>query len=114
MIHHSIVKKTGLQRIVRGAEDWDYCKRALEHTDCLYIAEPFVYYTWTVNCCATIDDIIRSKFQNYFLPPPGVAKPFNMSVIPLIPPLPVSCPIKLSADFKRGPISFMLFMSSFC
>jgi len=54
MIHHSIVKKTGLQRIVRGAEDWDYCKRALEHTDCLYIAEPFVYYTWTVNGCATI------------------------------------------------------------
>lgn len=49
MIHHSIVKKTGLQRIVRGAEDWDYWKRALEHTDCLYIAEPFVYYTWTVN-----------------------------------------------------------------
>lgn len=49
VIHHSIVKKTGLQHIVRGAEDWDYWKRALEHTDCLYIAEPFVYYTSTVN-----------------------------------------------------------------
>jgi teichuronic acid biosynthesis glycosyltransferase TuaG len=51
MIHHSIVKKTGLQHIVPRGEDWDYWKRALQYTDCLYIAEPFVYYTWTVNGC---------------------------------------------------------------
>lgn len=49
MIHHSIVKKTGLQRIIsRGEEDWDYWKRALEHTDCLYLCKPLVYFTWTV------------------------------------------------------------------
>ena len=48
IIHHSIVKKTGAQRIVRGAEDWDYWKRALQYTDCLYISEPLVYYTWTI------------------------------------------------------------------
>jgi len=50
VIHHSIVKKTGLQHIVpRGEEDWDYWKRALQYTDCLYIGEPFVYFTMTVN-----------------------------------------------------------------
>lgn len=49
MIHHSIVKKTGLQHIVPREEDWDYWKRALQYTDCLYIAEPFVYFTMTVN-----------------------------------------------------------------
>lgn len=49
IIHHSIVKKTGLQRIVPREEDWDYWKRALQYTDCLYIGEPFVYFTITVN-----------------------------------------------------------------
>lgn len=49
VIHHSIVKKTGLQHIVPREEDWDYWKRALQYTDCLYIGEPFVYYTSTVN-----------------------------------------------------------------
>lgn len=48
IIHHSIVKKTGEQRIVPREEDWDYWKRALQHTDCLYIGEPFVYFTLTV------------------------------------------------------------------
>ena len=49
IIHHSIVKKTGKQHIVPREEDWDYWKRALQYTDCLYIGEPFVYYTMTVN-----------------------------------------------------------------
>jgi glycosyltransferase involved in cell wall biosynthesis len=49
IIHHSIVKKTGLQHIVPREEDWDYWKRALQYTDCLYIGEPFVYFTMTVN-----------------------------------------------------------------
>jgi len=49
VIHHSIVKKTGLQHIVPREEDWDYWKRALQYTDCLYIGEPFVYFTMTVN-----------------------------------------------------------------
>ncbi len=49
IIHHSIVKKTGKQHIVPREEDWDYWKRALQHTDCLYISEPFIYYTMTVN-----------------------------------------------------------------
>jgi glycosyltransferase involved in cell wall biosynthesis len=48
IIHHSIVKKTGKQHIVPREEDWDYWKRALQYTDCLYIGEPFVYFTWTV------------------------------------------------------------------
>lgn len=48
IIHHSIVKKTGKQHIVPREEDWDYWKRALQYTDCLYIGEPFVYYTLTV------------------------------------------------------------------
>lgn len=48
IIHHSIVKKTGKQHIVPLEEDWDYWKRALQYTDCLYIGEPFVYFTWTV------------------------------------------------------------------
>ena len=48
IIHHSIVKKTGKQHIVPREEDWDYWKRALQHTDCLYICEPYVYFTWTV------------------------------------------------------------------
>ena len=48
ILHHSIVKKTGKQHIVPREEDWDYWKRALQYTDCLYIGEPFVYFTWTV------------------------------------------------------------------
>lgn len=49
MIHRSIVKKVGKQHIVpHGEEDWDYWKRALQYTDCLYIGEPFIYYTLTV------------------------------------------------------------------
>ena len=47
VIHHSIVKKTGLQRIVPCEEDWDYWKRALRYTDCLYVPETLVYYTLT-------------------------------------------------------------------
>lgn len=50
IIHHSIVKKTGkLDLIPRGEEDWNYWKRALEYTDCIYIDEPLVYYTIAVN-----------------------------------------------------------------
>lgn len=48
IIHHTIVKKTGKQHIVPREEDWDYWKRALQYTDCLYIGEPFVYFTWTI------------------------------------------------------------------
>ena len=50
IIHRSIVNKTGKLRLIpRGEEDWDYWKRALEHTNCLYISEPLVYYTKTIN-----------------------------------------------------------------
>lgn len=88
IIHHSIVKKTGLQNIVpRGGEDWDYWKRALQYTDCLHIGEPFVYFTWTVQHRMKVR---HYHYKYYFLAPPGVANPFNISVIPLIPPLPVS------------------------
>jgi teichuronic acid biosynthesis glycosyltransferase TuaG len=48
IIHHTIVKKTGIQHIVPREEDWDYWKRALQYTDCLYLCAPLVYYTWTV------------------------------------------------------------------
>jgi glycosyltransferase involved in cell wall biosynthesis len=50
IIHHSIVKQTGkLDLIPHGHEDWYYWKRALEYTDCMYINEPLVYYTKTIN-----------------------------------------------------------------
>lgn len=49
VIHHSIVKQTGKLHIKPCEEDWDYWKRALQYTDCLYIGEPLVYYTYTVN-----------------------------------------------------------------
>jgi glycosyltransferase involved in cell wall biosynthesis len=50
IIHRSIVNKTGKLRLIpRGEEDWDYWKRALEYTDCIYIDEPLVYYTSGVN-----------------------------------------------------------------
>lgn len=49
IIHHSIVKKTGKQHIVPREEDWDYWKRALQYSDCLFISEPLVYFTMTVN-----------------------------------------------------------------
>jgi hypothetical protein len=48
MIHHSIVNKTGKFNIIQY-EDWDYWKRALKYTDCLYISDPLVYYTFTIN-----------------------------------------------------------------
>ena len=49
IIHHSIVKKTGLQNIIpHGEEDWDYWKRALQYTQCLFLVIPLVYYTLRV------------------------------------------------------------------
>lgn len=57
LLHSSVCKKVGavcygghrhpppINRVVRkGAEDYDYWLRALEHTDCVYIDEPCVYY----------------------------------------------------------------------
>lgn len=49
IIHHSIVKKIGKQHIVPREEDWDYWKRALQYSDCIFIGEQLVYYTMTVN-----------------------------------------------------------------
>ena len=49
MMHHSIVNKTGKFNIINREEDWDYWKRALKYTDCLYISEPLVHYTYTIN-----------------------------------------------------------------
>lgn len=49
IIHHSIVKKIGKQHVVPREEDWDYWKRALQHSDCIFIGEQLVYYTMTVN-----------------------------------------------------------------
>lgn len=48
VIHRSIVAIVGNFNLV-NYEDWDYWKRALEHTNCLYISEPLVYYTKTIN-----------------------------------------------------------------
>ncbi len=48
MIHHSIVNKAGKFNIIQY-EDWDYWKRAIQYADCLYINEPLVYYTKTIN-----------------------------------------------------------------
>jgi len=49
IIHHSIVKKTGLQNIIpHGEEDWDYWKRAIQYTQCLFLAIPLIYYTLRV------------------------------------------------------------------
>jgi glycosyltransferase involved in cell wall biosynthesis len=49
MIHHTIIEKTGKFDICPREEDWDYWKRALKYTDCLFINKPLIYYTRTVN-----------------------------------------------------------------
>lgn len=43
LIHRSIIDLTGEFRVIRF-EDYDYWQRALEHTDCLMLHEPLVYY----------------------------------------------------------------------
>lgn len=43
ILHKSIVEKTGLFSVCQY-EDWDYWKRAMVHTDCVYLHKPTVYY----------------------------------------------------------------------
>lgn len=57
VIHRSIVDLVGNFNLV-NYEDWDYWKRALDHTNCLYISEPLVYYTKTINNSENIKNYI--------------------------------------------------------
>jgi teichuronic acid biosynthesis glycosyltransferase TuaG len=47
IIHRSVIEKTGLFNAIKY-EDWDYWKRALEHTNCYYLDIPTINYTWTI------------------------------------------------------------------
>jgi glycosyltransferase involved in cell wall biosynthesis len=47
VMHRSIVEQTGPFKPVKY-EDWDYWKRALQYTTCLYIDIPLCYYTMQV------------------------------------------------------------------
>lgn len=44
IISKEIIDKVGFFKIVRVQEDYDYWKRTLEHTDCVYVDEPCFYY----------------------------------------------------------------------
>ena len=44
LIHRSLIDKVGRFKAEKY-EDWQYWKRVLIHTNCLYIKEPLVYYT---------------------------------------------------------------------
>ena len=44
IISKKVIDATGEFKIMRRAEDWDYWKRALQHTDCAYVKEPSFYY----------------------------------------------------------------------
>ena len=39
-----VIEKTGHFEIMPFAEDWEYWRRALKHTDCVYVKEPCFYY----------------------------------------------------------------------
>lgn len=43
MFHKSIKYLVGTFKYLRYAEDYDYWKRALEHTDCIYVNKPLAY-----------------------------------------------------------------------
>jgi glycosyltransferase involved in cell wall biosynthesis len=58
ILHREIVQIVGSFRAV-PYEDWDYWKRALEYTDCLYVDKPLTYYT------VSADPSIRSKNYRY-------------------------------------------------
>ena len=44
VLHRSVVEKTGLFNVCQY-EDWDYWKRAMVYTDCIYLDIPMVYYS---------------------------------------------------------------------
>lgn len=58
ILHRSLIQKVGGFRPVPW-EDWDYWKRVLEYTDCLYLDKPLTYYT------VSADPSIRSKDYRY-------------------------------------------------
>jgi teichuronic acid biosynthesis glycosyltransferase TuaG len=58
IIHREFVQLVGPFRAI-PYEDWDYWKRALEYTDCLYLNKPLTYYT------VSADPAIRSKNYRY-------------------------------------------------
>lgn len=47
MIHRSLLEKTGYFK-PEPYEDWEYWKRVLDHTNCLYINIPLTYYTMDI------------------------------------------------------------------
>jgi teichuronic acid biosynthesis glycosyltransferase TuaG len=58
IIHREIVDKVGSFHPI-PYEDWDYWKRSLKYTHCLYLDRPLVYYT------VSADPAIRSKNYRY-------------------------------------------------
>ncbi len=58
VIHRDIIDKVGSFHPI-PYEDWDYWKRALKYTHCLYLQKPLVYYT------VSADPVIRSKNYRY-------------------------------------------------
>tara|TARA_Y100001949_G_C15928060_1_gene304334 strand:+ start:180 stop:839 length:660 start_codon:yes stop_codon:yes gene_type:complete len=44
IISKKVIDKVGYFNIMPFAEDWDYWKRALNHTNCVYVREPCFYY----------------------------------------------------------------------
>ena len=44
VIEKTIIDKTGEFIIAKTSEDYEYWLRALQHTNCVYINEPLVYY----------------------------------------------------------------------
>jgi glycosyltransferase involved in cell wall biosynthesis len=50
LIHKSIIDKIGyMENLYIGQEDWSYWKRALSHTDSVFISQACVYYTRRVS-----------------------------------------------------------------
>ena len=44
VIEKTIIDKTGEFIIAKTSEDYEYWLRALQHTNCVYLNEPLVYY----------------------------------------------------------------------
>jgi glycosyltransferase involved in cell wall biosynthesis len=44
VISREVIEKTGYFEIMPFAEDWEYWRRALQHTDCAYVKDPCFYY----------------------------------------------------------------------
>lgn len=44
IVHKNIIKKIGEMKLINRAEDYDYWKRCLNYTKCIYINKPLLFY----------------------------------------------------------------------